>query len=143
MQDAACHQEDDGSGSGDGSAGEEVGGDSCWNTKCTSAWQFELQGAAGAKREFVLLQVSLPIPDEVKGVPQSRWIWTSCLGGYDAGKDCRQMFREVMKRNTENRVDPIRSKFGKIKKEEIDLSGTMQEVEHYISEKNTPCSERF
>ena len=41
-------------------------------------------------------------------------------------------------------MDPIRSKFGNLEKEEIDLSGTMQEVEHYISvKKNTACSERF
>lgn len=44
------------------------------------------------------------------------------------------LFRDIMKRQ-ENRIDPIRSKFGSLKKDEIDLSGTMQFVERYIVEK--------
>ena len=41
-----------------------------------------------------------------------------------------------MKRQ-ENRLDPIRSKFGSLKKEEIDLSGTMQFVEQYIADRKS------
>lgn len=43
------------------------------------------------------------------------------------------VFRDIMRRQ-ENRIDPIRSKFGNLQKEELDLSETMQFVEQYIIE---------
>ncbi len=44
------------------------------------------------------------------------------------------LFRDMMRRQ-ENRIDPIRSKFGSLKRDEIDLSGTMRFVEQYIVER--------
>ncbi len=42
----------------------------------------------------------------------------------------QEVFREVMKRNTE-KVDPIRSKFGKIEKEDVTLPERLEAVEAY------------
>lgn len=72
------------------------------------------------------------IPDEVKAYRQPVNI-DDLLGDMTLAK-LHAMFRDIMKRQ-ENRMDPIRSKFGNLKKEELDLSGTMQEVENYIAEK--------
>ncbi len=41
------------------------------------------------------------------------------------------LYQDILKRQ-EKRVDPIRSRFGRLKKEEIDLSETMQFVQEYI-----------
>lgn len=46
-------------------------------------------------------------------------------------KGLYKVFRDTMKRR-ENRIDPIRSKFGSLKKEDVDLSETMHFVEQYI-----------
>ena len=81
--------------------------------------------------EFVLYKPPT-IPDEVKAYREPVNI-DDLLGDMTLAK-LHAIFRDIMKRQ-ENRMDPIRSKFGNLKKEEIDLSGTMQEVEHYISEK--------
>lgn len=43
-----------------------------------------------------------------------------------------KLFGEIMKRR-EDRMDPIRSKFGTMKKEDVDLNETMHFVESYIS----------
>lgn len=43
-------------------------------------------------------------------------------------------FRDIIRRQ-ENRIDPIRSRFGSLKKEELDMSETMRFVEQYIIEK--------
>lgn len=42
-----------------------------------------------------------------------------------------RIFQEIMKRR-EDRVDPIRSRFGKIERDEVDLNETMSFVEQYI-----------
>lgn len=42
------------------------------------------------------------------------------------------IFQDVMKRS-ENRLDPVRSKFGQVEKEEVDLDQTIAYVESYIS----------
>ena len=42
------------------------------------------------------------------------------------------IFQDVMKRS-ENRLDPVRSKFGQVEKEEVDLDQTIAYVEKYIS----------
>ena len=42
------------------------------------------------------------------------------------------IFQDVMKRS-ENRMDPVRSKFGQVEKEEVDLDQTIAYVENYIS----------
>ena len=81
--------------------------------------------------EFVLYKPPT-IPDEVKAYREPVNI-DDLLGDMTLAK-LHAIFRDIMKRQ-ENRMDPIRSKFGNLKKEEIDLSGTMQEVEYYISEK--------
>ena len=72
------------------------------------------------------------IPDEVKAYREPVNI-DDLLGDMTLSR-LHAIFQDIMKRQ-ENRIDPIRSKFGNLKKEEIDLSGTMQEVERYISEK--------
>ncbi len=43
------------------------------------------------------------------------------------------MFRDLLRRQ-ENRVDPIRSRFGTLRREEVDLGETMRFVERYIVE---------
>lgn len=45
-------------------------------------------------------------------------------------------FRDILRRQ-EERVDPIRSKFGNVKREEFDISGTMRFVGTYIMEHGT------
>ncbi|MCD8015173.1 MAG: segregation/condensation protein A [Lachnospiraceae bacterium] len=49
-----------------------------------------------------------------------------------------RVFRDIMKRQ-ENRMDPIRSKFGQLKKEDINLGETMRFVGQYIFDKRN-CS---
>ena len=51
-----------------------------------------------------------------------------------------QIFQEVMKRQA-SRVDPVRSTFGRVEKEEINLEETISHVEHYIS-RHKKCSFR-
>lgn len=46
------------------------------------------------------------------------------------------VFRDIIKRQ-EDRIDPIRSKFGNVKREEVDLGETMQFVERYIIDRGT------
>lgn len=41
------------------------------------------------------------------------------------------LYQDILRRQ-ERRIDPVRSKFGRLKKEEIDLSETMQFVQEYI-----------
>lgn len=72
------------------------------------------------------------IPDEVKKYREPVDI-EKLLDGVTLAA-LHATFRDIIKRQ-ENRVDPIRSNFGSLKKEEIDLSGTMQFVERYIIEK--------
>ena len=47
-----------------------------------------------------------------------------------------QIFQSVMKRQ-EDKIDPIRSKFGKIEKEEVSLPEKMEEIEAYALEHKT------
>ena len=51
-----------------------------------------------------------------------------------------QIFKDIIKRQ-EDRKDPIRSKFGQVEKEEVNLEETIAYVEEYIS-KNKKCSFR-
>ena len=44
-----------------------------------------------------------------------------------------QIFRDVMRRQN-NRIDPVRSTFGTLKKEEVDLERTRQKVAQYIAQ---------
>ena len=46
------------------------------------------------------------------------------------------VFQEIMKRR-EDRIDPIRSRFGKIEKDEVDLNETMAFVEQYIMDRGS------
>lgn len=50
------------------------------------------------------------------------------------------IFRDIMKRQ-ESRLDPVRSKFGKVEKEEVNLEETIAHVEEFIS-RNKKCSFR-
>lgn len=61
------------------------------------------------------------------------------LGDLDL-RALNQVFQEVMRRQ-EARVDPVRSKFGQVEKEEVDLEETIAHVEHYIA-RNRKCSFR-
>ena len=51
-----------------------------------------------------------------------------------------QIFKDIIKRQ-EDRKDPIRSKFGQVEKEKVNLEETIAYVEEYIS-KNKKCSFR-
>lgn len=44
------------------------------------------------------------------------------------------IFKNIMKRQA-NRIDPIRSKFGTLEKEEVDMDATWEKVEQYIMER--------
>ena len=68
------------------------------------------------------------IPDEVKGyVPP---VDLDKLLGDLTLVQLNRIFKEVMKRQ-ESKVDPVRSKFGKIEKEEVSLSDKMVHVEDF------------
>ena len=43
----------------------------------------------------------------------------------------QSLFEDILRRQ-EERMDPVRSKFGTLEKEEVDLNATMEEVETYI-----------
>ncbi len=51
-----------------------------------------------------------------------------------------QIFKDIMKRQ-KNRVDPIRSSFGTLEKEEVDMDATWEKTEQYILEHGS-CSFR-
>ena len=71
---------------------------------------------------------SATIPDEVKGyVPPVNL--DELLGDLTLVQ-LNRIFKEVMKRQ-ESKVDPVRSKFGKIEKEEVSLPEKMEEIEEY------------
>lgn len=53
-----------------------------------------------------------------------------------------QIFQSIMRRQ-EEKIDPIRSKFGKIEKEEVSLPEKMEEIEHYAREHKTFCFSRL
>lgn len=74
------------------------------------------------------------IPDEVKEYRPPVNV-EELLGDLTLSR-LHTIFRDIMRRQ-ENRYDPIRSKFGSLKREEIDLSGTMRFVQQYISGKKT------
>ena len=71
------------------------------------------------------------IPDEVRAYREPVDI-DSLLEGLTLQK-LHATFRDILRRQ-EDRVDPIRSKFGNVKREEFDLSETMQFVGTYIME---------
>lgn len=47
-----------------------------------------------------------------------------------------KLYQEILRRQ-EDRVDPVRSKFGQLEKEEVDMTETMQFVEEYIEQQKT------
>lgn len=53
-----------------------------------------------------------------------------------------QIFLSVMRRQ-EDKIDPIRSKFGKIEKEEVSLPEKMEEIENYARGHKTFCFSRL
>lgn len=71
------------------------------------------------------------IPDEVKAYREPVDI-NELLDGVTL-QSLHKVFGDLLRRQ-ENRVDPIRSKFGNLKKEDVDLNATMHFVEHYIVE---------
>jgi segregation and condensation protein A len=44
-----------------------------------------------------------------------------------------KLYHEILRRQ-ENRIDPVRSQFGQLEKEEVDMAETMQFVESYIEQ---------
>ena len=68
------------------------------------------------------------IPDEVADYVDTVNL-DELLGDLTLGK-LHSIFKEVMKRQTD-KIDPVRSKFGKIEKEEITVEAKMTEVEAY------------
>lgn len=71
------------------------------------------------------------IPDEVRCYEQPVDL-DELTKGYDLAK-LNAIFQSVMKKQTD-KVDPIRSKFGRIEKEEVSLDEKMIYVEAYASE---------
>ena len=69
------------------------------------------------------------IPDEVKAYREPVDI-EKLLDGVTLSK-LHSVFRDIIRRQ-ENRIDPVRSTFGNLKKEEVDMNETMQFVEQYI-----------
>lgn len=72
------------------------------------------------------------IPEEVKKYKEPVDI-AQLLDGVTL-RTLHATFRDIIRRQ-ENRIDPIRSRFGSLKKEELDMSETMRFVEQYIIEK--------
>ncbi len=72
------------------------------------------------------------IPDEVKSFRQPVDI-DELLSGITLNR-LHAIFRDIERRQLD-RIDPVRSKFGNLKKEEFDLGETMRFVESYIIEK--------
>ena len=69
------------------------------------------------------------IPDEVKGYAEPVDL-DALLGNLTLAK-LNAVFREVMKRQND-KIDPVRSKFGKIEKEEVSLSDKFSYVRSYM-----------
>lgn len=78
------------------------------------------------------------IPDEVKKYEPPVEL-EKLLDGITLRK-LNDIFNEVMRRQA-NKIDPIRSKFGKIEREEVSLEDKMEFVEEYITGKGK-CSFR-
>jgi segregation and condensation protein A len=78
------------------------------------------------------------IPDEVKSYREPVDI-DQLLSGVTL-QSLHKLFRDTMRRQ-EDRIDPIRSKFGNLKREDVNLSETMHFVEQYIVE-HKKCSFR-
>ena len=78
------------------------------------------------------------IPEEVKAYRQPVDV-EELLRGVSVG-NLHRMFQDLMRRQ-EDRIDPIRSKFGTLEKEEVDLNETMSFVVRYIAE-NVSCTFR-
>lgn len=72
------------------------------------------------------------IPDEVLAYEEPVDV-EKLLDGLTLAK-LHSIFRDIMKRQ-ENRIDPIRSRFGNLKREEIDLGETMTFIGRYVVEK--------
>ena len=68
------------------------------------------------------------IPDEVADYVEPVDL-DELLGDLTLGR-LHSIFKEVMKRQTD-KIDPVRSKFGKIEKEEVTVEAKMTEVESY------------
>jgi segregation and condensation protein A len=74
------------------------------------------------------------IPEEVKSYREPVDM-DQLLGGVTLQK-LHGIFKDILKRQ-DDRVDRVRSSFGNIQKEEVDLSETMHFVEQYIIERGT------
>lgn len=72
------------------------------------------------------------IPDEVKAFREPVDL-DRLLGGLTLDR-LYAVFRDIERRQAD-RIDPVRSKFGNLKKEDVDLGETMRFVEQYIVEK--------
>jgi segregation and condensation protein A len=72
------------------------------------------------------------IPNEVKAYREPVDI-NELLDGVTL-QSLHRLFQDIIKRQ-ENRIDPIRSKFGTLKREDVNLSETMHFVENYIVER--------
>lgn len=71
------------------------------------------------------------IPDEVKGYQPP--VNLQELVGDTTLAQLNKVFQEVMKRQ-EEKIDPVRSKFGKIKKEEVTVEERLEYVKGYLME---------
>ncbi len=69
------------------------------------------------------------LPEEVLAVQRSLWTREELLAGLTLEK-LNAIYKSVIRRQ-EDKVDPIRSKFGTIEKEEVSLSDKMLEVREF------------
>lgn len=74
------------------------------------------------------------LPDEVKNYVRPI-DYEELVGDMDLSK-LNQIFKSVMKK-CDDKVDPIRSKFGKIEKENVDLEQKTQYIEFYVATHKT------
>ena len=78
------------------------------------------------------------LPEQVKSYRQPVDL-SELLDGITLAKLYR-IYKDLIRRQ-ENRIDPIRSKFGTLEKEEVDMDATWKHVEEYIHQHKT-CSFR-
>lgn len=79
------------------------------------------------------------IPDDLEYVPEPPDL-DELTAGID-GSDLQRIFQDVMRRSF-NKIDPIRSKFGKIRKEPVDYTEKSKQVRSYIRKKRRNISFR-
>ena len=105
---------------------------SCLSTRCTSAWQTSLRIASwkhtDAERTYYKKQ---SIPEAVAAYTPPVDL-TEVIGDTTLMR-LNRIFADVCKRK-EDKIDPVRSKFGKIEKEEVTMSEKLVDIKAFMME---------